>query len=402
MSPFLKGEKMYVNIKQDSNKIVLRASQIVAINKENYLLLKIFGEYVTLVNNKYKSNIKFERKLADMYDFGLNVSVNFYGSHLLLTYSFTGINFDMFKDLGFTNNDVIDLVNEYVNNPLIRNQTFVNKYVTLAKEIIITQINEIKENYQTKAFYNSIDSYLDYKGVNFNFLLSEEDVNDVSADDLYNFYLKYIQNNKIYYYTNILSENILLNENYTLNFTDKISYSYTDTYKYKYVPSNIDEVCVFYYLSIDTNPVVLRLLNDLIGGDSNSLLFSNIREENQLCYLISSTNYNSLNNIVITLLTSKDLVRKANELVKDELSKLDISEENFMIAKKKYISSLMVSHDNISNELSYIMFNNLYKNLKYEEVLEFINKLSFTEFKDEVNKLKLEYIYQVGGNDENL
>lgn len=73
-----------------------------------------------------------------------------------------------------------------------------------------------------------------------------------------------------------------------------------------------------------------------------------------------------------------------------------------MIAKKKYISSLMVSHDNISNELSYIMFNNLYKNLKYEEVLEFINKLSFTEFKDEVNKLKLEYIYQVGGNDENL
>ena len=155
MSPFLKGEKMYVNIKQDSNKIVLRASQIVAINKEKYLLLKIFGEYVTLVNNKYKSNIKFERKLADMYDFGLNVSVNFYGSHLLLTYSFTGINFDMFKDLGFTNNDVIDLVNEYVNNPLIRNQTFVNKYVTLAKEIIITQINEIKENYQTKAFYNS-------------------------------------------------------------------------------------------------------------------------------------------------------------------------------------------------------------------------------------------------------
>lgn len=402
MSPFLKGDNMYVNIKQDSNKIVLRASQIVTINKENYLLLKIFGEYVTLVNNKYKTNIKFERKLADMYDFGLNVSVNFYGSHLLLTYSFTGINFDMFKELGFTNSDVIDLVNEYINNPLIRNKTFVNKYVGLAKEIIITQINEIKENYQTKAFYNSIDSYLDYKGVNFNFLLSEEAVNNVSSDDLYKFYLNNIQNNKIYYYTNILSENNLLNENYSLNFTDKISYSYTDSYKYQYIPSNIEEVCVFYYLSIGTNPVVLRLLNDLIGGDSNSLLFSKIREENQLCYLISSTNYNSLNNIVITLLTSKDLVRKANELVKDELSKLDISEESFMIAKKKYISSLMVSHDNISNELSYIMFNNLYKNLKYEEVLEFINKLSFTEFKDEIKKLKLEYIYQVGGNDENL
>lgn len=393
---------MYVKINQDSNKILLRANQIIPINKRNFLLLKLYSEYITLVNNKYKTNIKFERKLADMYDFGLNVSTNFYGSHLLLTHSITGIDFDLFPQLGFTNNDVINLTKEYINNPLIRNNTFVKKYVTLAKEIIITQINEIKENYQTKAFYNSIDNYLEYKNVDFNFLLNEEDVNLVTEKDLYDFYINNIKNNKIYYYTNIISDNKLLNEEYNVSFDDKITYNETNNYKYQYLESNVDEVSVFYYLNINTKPVILRIFNDLIGGDSNSLLFKKIREENQLCYLINSTNYNALNTIIITLLTSSDQVKKANDLIIEIINNLEFSEENFMIAKNNYITSLKISHDNISNELSYIMFNNLYNNLKYEDVLNFINNLSFDEFKEEIKDLKLDFIYQVGGNNENL
>ena len=68
---------------------------------------------------------------------------------------------------------------------------------------------------------------------------------------------------------------------------------------------------------------VLTLYNIILGGGSESLLFQKIREENSLCYYISSSSNKVDNLLIISSGISKSNFKKTVSLIKKELKNIE-------------------------------------------------------------------------------
>ena len=87
----------------------------------------------------------------------------------------------------------------------------------------------------------------------------------------------------------------------------------------------------------------LTLYNIILGGGSDSKLFKNVREENSLCYSISSIT-NKLDNLLIIMAgIDKASYKKCLELIEEnmlDMKKGKFTEKDLKIAKEYYISAI--------------------------------------------------------------
>lgn len=136
------------------------------------------------------------------------------------------------------------------------------------------------------------------------------------------------------------------------------------------------------------------------NGGLTSKLYKSLREENSLCYAITSMFLKYDNLLVIQLSLEKENIKKAVELIKKCLKSMikgDFTEEDIENAKKNIIWSLNLSLDNNVSLINNYVFNIIDDLPLLEERKELFSKVTKEEIIAVAKKIKLNTIYSLNG-----
>lgn len=145
---------------------------------------------------------------------------------------------------------------------------------------------------------------------------------------------------------------------------------------------------------------VLNVYSYILGGGPDSKLFKTVREQNSLCYYISSTSHPLNSILTIRAGINKDDLKKALTLIKKEISNMKkgkFSDDDIIKSKITYINSLKELEDNPENLIG------LYSGIEYlnsddlENRFSKINKVTKNDVIKLASKIHLDTVYFLEG-----
>jgi predicted Zn-dependent peptidase len=156
-----------------------------------------------------------------------------------------------------------------------------------------------------------------------------------------------------------------------------------------------------YYLTDDYYKAVV--LNSLIGGSSESLLFNRIREELSLVYFIGSLYDNYKGSFVIYSGINKEdqeqVLKEVDNIISMVINE-EVSEELLQTTKTTLISSLIESYDSIGSLTSRINDISLFdRPFNIENIINSVSSVSIKDLSFIAKKLQKQVIYTVRGED---
>ena len=155
----------------------------------------------------------------------------------------------------------------------------------------------------------------------------------------------------------------------------------------------------------DDLDLALVLANTIFGGFSSSLLFSNVREKESLCYSISSTysRYKGCITIAAGINASDydNALRVINEQV-DTMRQGTFSDELLEMARLNLISSIKKGSDSLSSIAKKIYVDELLEDeFNLYSGIEELQKITKEEVIKVFNELELDLVYFLEGSDIN-
>ena len=275
---------------------------------ENDTTIRNLLKMVLLDSNK---NFKTERELVketeNLYDLKLVSSNNRIGTNTNMTFKIR------FLEESYTeksmNEESILLLFDIIFNPNITNDSFDEKIVNKCKEKLKKSIISIKDNKLKYALLKLFETTKDmpYSRNGYGDILELE---KIDGKILYDYYKKMLKNDMVDVFVvgNIDNDKIkeLFREKFKIETFKKtnngILVNELDKRKRINKVQVFDEVnqtqltylCSLHNLTDFERSYVIKVYNEILGGGSNSLLFSNVREKNSLAYYINSADYNHI------------------------------------------------------------------------------------------------------------
>lgn len=155
---------------------------------------------------------------------------------------------------------------------------------------------------------------------------------------------------------------------------------------------------------INENHYAFTVFNALFGGFSQSRLFKVVREENSLCYYVSSS-YDAFNGIMIVNagIEGKDY-QKTTSLIAQELANIqagNVDKEDIDVAKRMLKNALIKANDEPISIIS-LAFNRdiTHKEESNEEYLEKLMRVSKDEIIKVSQEIKLDTIFLLTGSEQ--
>lgn len=371
---------------------------------------------------KYKSQKEIEKYLYSLYGAEFEVNVEKYGDLYNIEFVIECINKKFIPNSEDVIPQCLDFLYNIVYDPNITDNKFDDNIVAREKEYILDKIRTKKDD---KLRYSVLKmEELMCKNEPFGtYLYGNEDiVNNITSENLYNRYLKIINNSCT---TIIASGNLSGYENieedikniFKNKIDTNISYSDLETNINNNVKSNEveeefekgDTTQSVLSLGLRVNDAqkedfyALNLYNAILGSTPSSKLFQNFREKESLAYTVRSRYYRFKYMFVIYAGIEKENYEKAKEVINEQLNDMkqkNITEEEFTAAKESVIADLK-EWDDSKVALSKMLLANLltYKesSITVEQMIEDMRKVTLDDVVSVANKVSLEKIFLLGG-----
>ena len=394
---------MNVNlINKKFHRIILKKCYIRKINPNETTIRNLLCYYQSIACNKYKNEDLFNRFLANAYDMRFKVNTSTIGCYTIFSYTLEAVDPKFINDNNYTINFLENALEECI-KPLIVNNNFDKFNFKKAIEIYYSNLLYLEENESKLALNGAIHEF--FKGTirDFNNDGSIEELEAITRDDLYNYYLSLINDEEIYYATgdvfNLAIDHkltITLKTNYV--FKDRIEHpSYIEVNK----KTNQCYLNIIYDTDIfSTNKLfyALSFFNYALGGSSDSLLFKNVREKNSLCYSISSSYLGASGILIVSAIINKRDLDKVIKLIDDSILgtcdniNLDEIKKTFILEKRgrcDYLSSGISDH---------FMDNYFVDGVKSYDEIQLINQVELDDVKKSAEHIKKSLVYVYGGD----
>lgn len=357
---------------------------------------------------------EINKKLEEMYGASLDCGLDKTGDNQVLKFYIESVN-DEFLPQDAENMLKISLENifEMVFNPYLENNCFKKEYVEQEKENL-KQIIEGKID--NKARY-ALDRCIEEMYKNEPYGLYKygyvEDINHINEKDLYEYYIKLINQCKIdIFVSGILDDKIeeIIRNNKNINKLQERNPEYImpeikpkKSGKENLVQESmeVNQGKLVIGLDLDLNKEDLRyeamIYNSLLGGSANSKLFQNVREKASLAYTASSSYYRFKNNIFINCGIEIENYDKAFDIIKqqiEDMKKGDFTEEEIENAKQGIIAAIKSIDDEQDTEITYFFGQELSKNgLDIEAYMDRISKVNKQNVIDIANRVSINTVY---------
>lgn len=392
------------------------------IEKRETTARKLLSNILSHSSEQYPRMIDISRKTMDLYGADLN-SRNRQWSNL------NDMNFAIemmdTKNLANDKEDIfvesLALLESLIFKPLFNNDKtkFSENTYEVEKDNIISSINSIKDNRELTSYFKLTDIlFHDQKKFATPLIGDIDELNSITNEELVNLYknmlehdaikitvvgnadekqiISKLENSKFVslpnnnrYKVNWMHQQININEPIIEEETEKINQSRI-AMAYKIKDSGFKTNMVF------------QLLNNLLGGDDQSLLFQNVREKNSLAYSVNSQFNSFSKTIVIFAGVEGQSLNNALSLIKEQvkhLQEVPVSNEELKHAKKVLIQRRKLSNDRITSEVNKSIWKFLrpHKTFNDEKYIELVNNVNINEIQKAANDLDLVALYKLIG-----
>lgn len=309
-------------------------------------------------------------------------------------------------------NDVLIFAFEAIENPNVIDDEFEPKIFNIIKNQNLDNIKSIKENPSKLAINRALTSMDSDSPSSYGLIKNEEFLTDLSSKETYKSYKKMLKNSlcdifiignldmdkvikiieKNFHNRSIKSNDIKM---YVNNTTRRKTLEVTENSKF--VQTNLLNIFNLVELTTREKNLVFPLFNHIFGnGTLNSKLYKYLREENSLCYGVSSMylKYDQL--LMIQSSLSKDSIKLANKLILKALKEMqtgDFSDAELEDAKTSLIFGTKVAMDNPISIIDNYVFNT-YDNIPLlEDRPKEIKSVTKEEIVKMASKIKLNTVY---------
>lgn len=396
---------MDVILHQDKfHRIIFKSYRIDKIKKEEQTLRNLLCYYQEMACSKYPNEALFSYVLGYNYDAKFKVSLNTFGSYSLIEYTLSAIDPMYIDDINYTKENLEKLFIEAC-KPVIVDNNFDSNLFKRVYEIYESDLLSKEDSFQSMALRGMIRTYFKDTDRDYDAVGNLEDLAKINESDLYNYYNKVINEEKISILSTI-DETKINKKNITL--TPKKNYHFKKRNKVEKLhiveaESNQTYLEVIYetktYAS-DKLYYAMMFLNYIFGGASSSFLFKIVREKYGLCYAISSMYLGATGIIIVSTILDKKNVLQATKAFEEALE--EIKKGNFDIEeiRKHYVSVFKANTDFQETSISnYLSDNYFLDSPKSSDELNGILKVTKEDIITCANLLEETFIYAYGGVD---
>ncbi len=414
-----KGIKLH-EIQTDKFKTNLIAVFLsMPITKENVTQNSLISAVLRRGSQNMPTQEKISQELEEMYGASFDCGLDKTGDNHILKFYLEAIN-DNF--LPQTNQNMlktsIEKLLEIVFNPLVENGAFKEEYVKQEKENVKRIIEGKPDNKARYAFDRCIEEM--YKNEPYGLYKYGyiEDLEKITAQDLYNYYQSMISECKIDIFVsgniNEVTSIIEQNENiqklperepkYIINKVEsKQEVQEKEVVEEMDVTQGKIAIGLDLHLDNEEQKYDAMLYNAILGGTANSKMFQEVREKASLAYSAGSSYVRYKSNIFIKCGIEIKNYEKAMEIIRKQLEDMKngvFTDEDIENAKKGIISGIKSIDDEQDTEITYFFGQEL-TNTKtsLEEYMEKIQKVSKQDIVKVANSVTVNTVYFLRDNE---
>jgi len=357
-------------------------------------------------------------KLEELYQsffYGVSSKV---GNMVLSTFSYDFLSPNFINDKNYLKN-VLKFPFEIIENPNVKDDAFDERSFNIIKKRILSDIESIKENPTNYAFRRALQT-MDKDSITSSSVLGTKDeIENLTPEKLYKYYDKFFNNSlcNIYVIGNLNMDEVvkIINESFHNNcIKNHQIIPFVDNKKRRKElvtkeEANFGQTTLVMGFNLgdltkDELYYTLTAYDEILcRGGLNSKIYKSLREENQLCYSVSSvcSKYDNLYYIYVSLEDKN--VELAIKLIKQaikEMAKGKISDEENDWAKKQLLNNLKVVVDNQSSLINNYTFNTIVGTPLYDEIKENYHIVTKEAIANLGKKLKPNFTYILKGKGE--
>ena len=384
------------------------------VSKENITYYNFLVSILTSSTKKYDTKEKLMKKCQDLYSLSPIASLTRNGNLLTCKFGISTVNSKYIEKDHLLDN--LLLLKEILFNPLVEDNMFCEKYFNITKQELVNETKTIPEEPRLLANIKLLE--LINRGKN-NIMTSYCDMevlNKINRSNLYQKYLELLNNSKIDIFIsgNIKEANklikfiqdnfsfknkVLINNGIIIH--DKPSKLLVKEECGDYQQSKLSIGYKFYNLTDYENRYVGFILNNIIGGGSNSLLMRYIREEKSLCYYINSY-YNRLDNVLIinsgiNKKNYEEVIKNQEEVFK-KVANGEFTEEDIKEAKEELLFELSNVYEKNSSIIEYFYGRDIFSSDDLDTKIKMINKVSKEDIMKLTKKIEINGVFLLKGD----
>ena len=368
-------------------------------------------------SNKYPKRRDVSIELENLYSASFRGFTTRLGSSVMLSFVLDFLN-PKYCEKGYLD-DVLSLPFEMLLNPNIKNDEFDNRSFNIIKNRLKSDIESLKENSVKYAFRRSLINMDDKSPSSYYMVGYLDDLEAITPSNLVDSYNELLSDYvcDIFVIGNLDMEEIvsiidkkfknrtIKNEKIELYVNNSLRKKSIDVEEIgKYEQDSFIMIYNLDGLNERERNFVVHIYNIILGsGGLTSKLYRYLREENSLCYNVSSMlqKYDGLL-MIYSGIDAKDkdlcieLVNKAMKEMQDgEFTDLELDN-----AIKTAISSLKMGEDTQGGIVNNYLFNYLDNLPLYDERVKEIKKVTKEDVIEVAKKIKLNTIYLLKGEDK--
>lgn len=368
-------------------------------------------------SKKYPKRRDVAIELENLYSSSIRGFASRLGNSIMLSFVTDFLN-PKYCEKGYLE-EILTMSFEMLLNPNIVNDEFDRRSFNIIKNRLKSDIESLKENATKYAFRRSL-THMDESSPSSYYMVGYmEDLENITPSSLVKTYNKVLNNYvcDIYVIGNLDMEEVvsIIKDKFNINSSRNKD---IELYVNNNVRKKGQDICevgnyeqdsfVMIYnldnLSKREKDFVIHLYNIILGsGGLTSKLYKYLREENSLCYVVSSMyqKYDGL--LMIYSGIDKKDKKKCIKLVNKALNEMlngEFSDEDLENAKKSVVSSIKMSEDTNGGIINNYLFNELDGLPLYDERVKEFKTVTKQEIMDVAKKVKLNTIYLLSGEDK--
>jgi len=370
---------------------------------------------------QFKTQEEISKKLEEMYGAEFNCGLDKLGKNHVLKFYIESINDEFLPQNGENMlKQSIEILSEILFNPLTQNGEFNEEYINQEKENVKQIIEAKKDNKARYALFRCVEEMYKDKPQGLYKYGYVEDLENINAQNLYEYYLNLIDTCKIDIFVsgkleNIDVENIIEDDENLSKLKDRepeYNINKPETKNIIEQANKVEEkldvtqgkLVIGYDVEVSKEDIenkkfryIGMLYNAILGGTATSKLFQNVREKASLAYTASSSFSYYTGNIFVNAGIEIENFEKATNIIKEQIEAMkqgDFTEEDLQNAKKVIVSNIAGISDEQDTEIIYFLGQELSgNNVSLELYAEFVQDVNKNEIEDFAKKVNINTIY---------
>ncbi len=358
-----------------------------------------------------KTQEEISKNLEEMYGASFDCGIEKTGDSHTIKFYLESINDEFLPEKEDLLKKSLDILLDIAFNPLIESEKFKEEYVEQEKENLKQIIEGKIDNKGSYALERCIEEMYKDKAYGLYKYGYIEDLNEITPEDLYNYYKQVINECKIdIFASGILPQNTenLVKENENIIKLQERTAQIKDEKKQipekeNVVQESMDVTQGKLVIGLDVTSNIENLsyitmcYNTILGGGANSKMFQNVREKASLAYTVGSNYLKRKQNIMIRAGIEIENYEKALEIIKEQLKDMEegnFTKEDIENAKNLIIATIENIPEEQDTEISYYLGQELAgTNVSVEEYKQKIQDVTKEQIIEVAKSVKLNTVY---------